>query len=223
MNRFNRLLMISNSLLATILVLVLVSFAPSVANAGASTIVACAKKNSGALRIAYTKCTKKEISVSWAKTGPQGKAGVAGSVSPVLKDSGGATIPNVTQIGSDGEIYVLNGGRIWHLDALNGSFNGTIQLSMPALFSTNDCTGPNVTVRYKEENSIMFQTMTFTDEGSLAGVYAATSSTSTQGDVYASWVKTGFVCDIFDTGFYYPITAITPPAAYRGPLQIVGQ
>lgn len=75
MTRTNRLLVIFNTLLATILVLVLIQFAPSVANANSTTIVACANKKTGALRIAYKACSKKENNVTWGVTGPQGATG----------------------------------------------------------------------------------------------------------------------------------------------------
>ena len=94
MTKTNRLLAIFNTLLATILVLALIQFAPSVANADSTTIVACADKKTGALRIAYKKCGKNENKVSLGKggskgaTGPQGSTGPAGATGPT-----GATGP----------------------------------------------------------------------------------------------------------------------------------
>ena len=79
MIRTNRLLVVFNSLLATILVLVLVQFTPSVANADSKAIVACADKKTGALRIAYKACSKRENRVTWGVTGPQGATGSQGA------------------------------------------------------------------------------------------------------------------------------------------------
>lgn len=89
MTKTNRLLVIFNTLLATILVLVLVQFAPSVANAGSTTIVACADKKTGSLRIAYKKCTKSENTVSWGLSGPRGATGPAGAAG--LQGSSGSS------------------------------------------------------------------------------------------------------------------------------------
>jgi hypothetical protein len=66
-------------LLAAILVVVLVQFAPSVSNAASTTIVACADKKTGDLRIAYKKCTGNENNVSWGITGPKGATGAKGA------------------------------------------------------------------------------------------------------------------------------------------------
>lgn len=76
MNRTNRLLAIFNTLLAAILILALVQFASSIAYAKPTTIVACAEKNTGALRIAYKSCTDKENYVTWGVTSSQSAAGL---------------------------------------------------------------------------------------------------------------------------------------------------
>ena len=110
MSKNNRLLVVFNTLLATILVLVLIQFAPSVANANSTTIVACANKKTGALRIAYRACSKKENNVTWGVTGPQGATGATGpqgasgpagqdrSGYAVVKDDNGVLIPNVVDL-----------------------------------------------------------------------------------------------------------------------------
>lgn len=99
MTKTNRLLVIFNTLLATILVLVLVQFAPSIANADSTLIVACANKETGALRIAYKACNKKENNVTWGATGPQGATGATGP-----QGATGATGPmgNAGATGSQG-------------------------------------------------------------------------------------------------------------------------
>lgn len=71
MNKTNRLLVIFNTLLTTTLVFFGAQMVPSTANAESTTIVACADKSSGALRIAYRSCTTKENNVAWGTTASQ--------------------------------------------------------------------------------------------------------------------------------------------------------
>ena len=78
MTKTNRLLLTMNVLLALILVLVLIQFAPRPAVAATRDITACANKKTGALRLATKACTKKETRVSWGATGPAGPAGPTG-------------------------------------------------------------------------------------------------------------------------------------------------
>ena len=237
MYRFNRLLVIGNSILATILVLVMVSFAPSIANGASSTILACANKETGALRIAYKACKKGENNVSWSITGPQGVPGPAGSVSSVVKDANGVAIPNVTQIGNDGKVFVLNGGKIWQLNVLDGTFKASLEsdlvnasiYDLPRFFTDSTCTGDGYVGRRRPETSVMFQTFEFTEftNGGMTldpNVYGAISSTPTMTN---PWTRqpTGCSQDPYNvTPWYlYPLTVLTPPAAYTGPLQLVGQ
>lgn len=79
MTKTNRLLLIMNVLLALILVLVLIQFAPKPAFASTGEVTACANKKTGALRLATKACTKKEKQVSWSVAGPAGPAGATGA------------------------------------------------------------------------------------------------------------------------------------------------
>lgn len=79
MSTTNRLLVIMNTLLALILVLAIIQFAPTNANAASSSIAACANKKTGQLRLATPACTSSEKKVSWALVGPRGPQGNSGS------------------------------------------------------------------------------------------------------------------------------------------------
>lgn len=109
MTKTNRLLVILNFLLASILVLVLIQFGPSAANTKSSKIVACADKKTGALRLAYKACTKSENKVDWGITGPRGAAGATGpqgeaglqgingvDAKQYFRDGAGNTVPVVS-------------------------------------------------------------------------------------------------------------------------------
>ena len=80
MSTTNRLLVIMNTLLALILVLAIVQFAPASANAASNTVSACANKKTGVLRLAKPACTSKETKVKWGITGPAGEAGTTGTL-----------------------------------------------------------------------------------------------------------------------------------------------
>ena len=153
MTKTNRLLVIFNTLLATILVLLLIQFAPSVANANSKTIVACADKKTGDLRIAYKKCTKKENKVSWAKSGTQGATGPAGSSSSgggtriILKDANGVAITNIVDVDSYQVLVHYKNRLFTYRDENNsGNFLGKPlgKSTTVNLFITPDCTGPLV-------------------------------------------------------------------------------
>jgi hypothetical protein len=159
MTRTNRLLVIFNTLLATILVLVLVQFAPSIANADSTTIVACANKKTGALRIAYKSCSKKENNVTWGVTGPQGPAGATGATGAtgpqgatgtagldrtggaIVKDATGTAVTNVVSIDAwNGNFYRLVGNYLWNYSFLTGqpvSYADDDSLA----FKNSNCTG----------------------------------------------------------------------------------
>jgi hypothetical protein len=156
MTRTNRLLVIFNTLLATILVLVLIQFAPSVANANSTTIVACANKKTGALRIAYKACSKKENNVTWGVTGPQGATGATGA-----QGATGATGPQGTPgaAGQDRSGYAIakdaNGSRIQNVVDLNWKDVGPIVLKDGLLWTFSKITG--------EPSAIKGENMTYTD------------------------------------------------------------
>jgi len=159
MTKTNRLLVIFNTLLATILVLVLIQFAPSVANAGTTTIVACADKKTGALRMAYKKCSSNENNVSWGITGPKGSAGPKGSVGSqgpaggssagggsgfVLRDATGAIVEGVvsvdlTPVELGGGAVVYREGALWGLDLKTGEIYPLTGGSN--WYAYDDCTG----------------------------------------------------------------------------------
>ncbi len=80
--RFNRSLSIFNISIALVLVLALFQVAPSVAVGSSTTVVACANKKTGALRMAYKKCTSKEKTVKWNQLGRAGAAGATGPAGP---------------------------------------------------------------------------------------------------------------------------------------------
>jgi hypothetical protein len=166
MTKTNRLLEIFNTLLATILVLVLVQFAPSVANANSTTIVACADKKTGALRIAYKKCTKKENNVTWGvtgpqgttgATGPQGSSGAPGATGPAGANgqqgsSGpqGATGPQgAAGVNSSGNAIVknANGVRLQNVVDLNWKDGGPIVLKDDLLWGFYKTTGEPYAIR----------------------------------------------------------------------------
>jgi hypothetical protein len=165
MTKTNRLLVIFNTLLATILVLVLIQFAPSVANANSTTIVACASKKTGDLRIAYKKCSKSENKVTWGIKGPQGATGATGATGPqgatglqgttgatgaagldrtggaVVKDATGTAVTNVVSIDAwNGKFYRLVGNYLWNYAFLTGqpvSYADDDQL----VYKNSNCTG----------------------------------------------------------------------------------
>lgn len=79
MKRNRKLNLIMSAALISALVFIFAQFVPLTALANGSTVVACANKKTGALRIAYKSCTSKENSISWGQTGAQGAAGPAGA------------------------------------------------------------------------------------------------------------------------------------------------
>jgi hypothetical protein len=177
MTKTNRLLVIFNTLLATILVLVLVQFAPSVANADATTIVACANKKTGALRIAYKKCTKKENNVTWGVTGPQGHVGATGAQGAtgpqgtagqdrsgyaIVKDANNSRIQNVVDLNwINGGPIVLKDGLLWGFYKTTGEPFAIRQSFMSYVDSLCDTgfvfsTGPNIDITLTEQDTVVF-------------------------------------------------------------------
>jgi hypothetical protein len=142
MTKTNRLLVIFNFLLATILVLVLIQFAPTVANANSKTIVACANKKTGDLRIAYKKCTKNENKVSWGKTGAKGATGPQGAPGPAgpAGATGPAGAPGATgPAGPAGATGPAGDGGV----GLN-QFYDAVEGGLPEIVSTDDFGNPIV-------------------------------------------------------------------------------
>ena len=230
MTTTNRLLAIFNTLLAIILVLVLIQFAPSVANANSTTIVACANKKTGDLRIAYKKCSKNENKVTWGiggkegAAGPQGQKGDSGKDAPdhpVVKDANGIRVPNVLTISNDGTPYVLHEGKILGLNLYSGSYVESRNANIT--YSTSNCTGNPVLVVYELPVDYRFWSMQ-----SIGAYDSVTSSRlpglfkiqppAIQGDTYL--VKDG-MCEVADQSFYIPLVEISPPPSLSGPLSIV--
>lgn len=152
MIRTNRLLVIFNTLLALILVLVLIQFAPSIANANSTTIVACANKKTGALRIAYKACSKKENYVSWGIVGPQGNSGPQGGTgqagpsgldktgSAVIRDANGVSVNGVVQIFAETRtFYSLVNDGIWYFAMATG--NPVLINNDSLIYKNSSCTG----------------------------------------------------------------------------------
>ena len=248
MHKYTRQLAILNVLLMTILVLLIVQLAPSVANAGSSTVKACANKETGALRLAYKKCSKKEKSVSWGVIGPQGVAGSQGQKGdpglqgqkgdpglqgqkgdpgqdspdqPVVKDANGIRVRNVLSISTEGIPYVLHEGRIFGINLSDGSYEESRSVTLT--YSTNGCTGNPVLVVYELPVDYRFWNMK-----SIGAYDSITGSRfpglfkaqppAIQGDTY--FVKDG-TCEVADQSFYIPLVEISPPPSLSGPLTIV--
>ena len=180
MARTNRLLIIFNALLATILVLVLIQFAPSIANANSTTIVACANKKTGALRIAYKKCTKNENNVTWGVTGPQGATGetgpqgATGATGP--QGATGATGPQGAT-GADGQdrsgyavVKDANGVLIPNVVDLNWANWGPIVLKEGLLWGFYKTTGEPYAIRqsfFQYADSLCNDDFVYTTYGSI--------------------------------------------------------
>jgi len=228
MSKTNRLLTITNVLLALILMLVLVQFSPTVANANSSSVVACANKKSGALRMAYKKCKKSENKVSWGiqgtagATGPQGPAGLDRSGYPVFKDSTGATINNIVTVGNDGSIYKIVDGLMWGFHALNGSPFGPAQVTK--MFTSANCVGAYVYPVAGGTNnwisaSTVFEVLNPATGGSTSEFYKAQSLVPIASTVY--FQDSDGDCSRDSTGTHYlPLTRTTPPASIPGPFSI---
>jgi hypothetical protein len=241
MNRTNRLLVIFNTLLATILVLVLIQFAPSVANADSTTIVACANKKTGALRIAYKKCTKNENKVTWGKKGPQGATGATGEQGAagldltggaVVKDATGTKVSNVIQIDAmNGKFSSLVGNYIWNFSLTTGLpiVNGNDYL----IFKNSICTGENILGVYGNETEVTdfyypAKILSFTKVGGGSGFYKLTSTTPVAITGFTHYINDLGVCSSFTPiddkfGIYgFTGTEVTSIPSLPAPLTISG-
>jgi hypothetical protein len=216
MTKTHRLLVIFNILLATILVLVLIQFAPSVANANSTTIVACANKKTGALRIAYKACSKKENNVTWGITGPQGPAGATGAQGAtgatgtagtagldrtggaIVKDATGTPVTNVVSVDAwNGNFYRLVGNYLWNYSFLTGQ-----------------------PVSYADDDSLVYKNSNCTGDFMLE-----TSLTSTaESDFYQS-AKIYNVMELGGGVGFYRLNSSTPSAVtgYTHMINYLGQ
>ena len=228
MSKTNRLLTITNVLLALILMLVLIQFSPTVANANSTSVVACANKKSGALRMAYKKCKKSENKVSWGvqgtagATGPQGPAGLDRSGYAIFKDSNGATINNIVTVGNDGSIYKMVDGSIWGFYALNGSPFGPALVAK--FFTSANCVGTNVYPAPGGANnwisaSTVIEVSNPATGASTGECYKAQSLAPIASTLYFQESDGDCRLDEYNT-HYLPLTRITPPAAIPGPFSI---
>ena len=228
MSKTNRLLTITNVLLALILMLVLIQFSPTVANANSTSIVACANKKSGALRMAYKKCKKSENKVSWGiqgtagATGPQGPAGLDRSGYPVFKDSTGATINNIVTVGNDGSIYKIVDGLMWGFYALTGSPFGPSQVTKS--FTSATCNGSYVFPLAGDTNnsisaSSIIEIVDPATNSPISEFYKAQSLVAVASDLY--FEEYDGDCSRFTNATHYlPLTRTTPPAPIPGPFSI---
>ena len=215
MTKTNRLLVIFNTLLATILVLVLIQFAPSVANAGTTTIVACANKKTGDLRIAYKKCTKSENKVTWGNTGPKGATGPAGSsdnrIGSVLRDATGKIVEDVFSVDlnwADGHTaMVFIEGALWGLDLRTGEIFPLASGSN--WYLTADCTGEKVApVDFYIANQSVFD-----------GSSQKTGELARIGTIYFAYPD-GCAPAVIETPKYFQLTNVTRPSDLPGPLYL---
>ena len=196
MPRTNRLLVIFNTLLTTILVLVLVQFAPSIANANSTTIVACANKKTGALRIAYKACSKKENNVTWGVTGPQGATGATGP-----QGATGATGPQgaTGAAGQDRSGYAIakdsTGAPIENVVDLNWKLGGPIVLIDDLLWQYNRTTG--------DANAAKGSDMYFVD------------SLCAEGFVYTSGINYDSTLSEQDTFSFYDYQGVMIPEKFK--------
>ena len=162
------------------MVLVLIQFAPSVANANSTTIVACANKKTGALRIAYKACSKKENNVTWGVTGPQGATGATGATGgtgpqgatgvagqdrsgyAIVKDANGSRIQNVVDLNwKDGGPIVLKDGLLWGFYKTTGEpfavrFGDPFYLDSLCTGEFVLATGPNIDTSLTEQDTFNF-------------------------------------------------------------------
>lgn len=235
MTKTNRLLVVFNTLLATILVLVLVQFAPSIANADSSTIVACANKKTGALRIAYKKCSKEENNVTWGITGPQGAAGPQGaSGQVVVRDANGNLVSGAIDIdGHEQTFYRLTEDGVWNFRLDNGAlYRDDDSVDGYLLFQNESCTGsslfgiPDFRVTtgsgYPGGSQIRLNVPKL--GASQYGYYKYSSSTYVSTAGYTHLIGYDNTCrplDQFDNyTFGLPVTEVVPPAPLPGPLTI---
>lgn len=248
MTRTNRLLVIFNSLLATILVLVLVQFAPSIANANSTTIVACANKKTGALRIAYKACSKKENNVTWGVTGPQGPAGATGAQgttgatgaqgaagldstgSAVIKDSSGNRISQIVSIDYfNGTFNRLIEGKVWTFSLRTGLVIGGVDDDL-LMFKNSNCTGENLMGTFLDSVTVtdFYSDLKIYNPAKLGGAvgfYKMTSSTPVATTGYTHYINMFGVCTTYTPGggwgaYGFPVTEVTTLPTIPAPLTI---
>jgi hypothetical protein len=240
MTRTNRLLVIFNTLLATILVLVLIQFAPSVANANSTTIVACANKKTGALRIAYKACSKKENNVTWGVTGPQGATGATGpqgatgatgaagqdrSGYAIVKNANGTRIENVVDLNwKDGGPIVLKDGLLWGFYKTTGEPFAVRQSFKSYVDSLCDegfvfSTGPTIDVTLTGQDTVAF----FNNLGVMeSDFYTIDDSQSPAGlnQVYVVEEDGDCVPLGLSPAHWYYVSPVTPPVLLPAPLRL---
>ena len=246
MIRTNRLLVIFNTLLALILVLVLIQFAPSIANANSTTIVACANKKTGALRIAYKVCTKKENSVSWGISGPQGIAGPQGISGPqggtgqagpsgldktgsaVIKDANAETVNGVVQIFAETRtFYSLVNDGIWYFSMSTG--NPVPLNNDPLIYKNNNCTGVYLMSSYLATPSVsdyynlQLRVPGYQTNGEYK-FYKLNSITPTDATGYTHFVDEFGQCIAFTPDtlplYGFAVTEVTPVPSFPAPMTL---
>jgi hypothetical protein len=243
MTKTNRLLVIFNTLLATILVLVLIQFAPSVANANSTTIVACANKKTGALRVAYKKCTKSENNVTWGVTGPQGATGATGpqgatgatgsqgaagqdrSGYAIAKDANGSRIQNVVDLNwKDGGPVVLKDGLLWTFSKITGEPSAIKGQSMA--YTDSLCaeefvlsTGPNIDTTLSPQDTFVFQNhLGITQPGAYKIKYELLHEDV--GLIYTKENEGDCYLSPLGPSYFYYLEALIPPASLPAPLTL---
>lgn len=225
MTKTNRLLVIFNTLLATILVLVLIQFSPSVANAGTTTIVACADKTTGALRIAYKACNKKENKVSWGATGPKGATGVkgpAGSSSSggglgfVVRDATGAIVDGVAYVNNP-YVYLFRDGGMFTVNRNDGIFKSNVA---DPFYLNSNCEGSTV-YPYADSKNETYKFRLYDINGEETGTFGPfkVGVIAHTGDVYELGYRG---CELFsgNDNKYFELTAITQPSDLPAPLYL---
>lgn len=246
MTKTHRLLVIFNTLLASILVLVLVQFAPSIANADSTTIVACANKKTGALRIAYKACSKKENNVIWGVTGSQGPAGATGAQGAtgatgtagtagldrtggaIVKDATGTPVTNVVSVDAwNGNFYRLVGNYLWNYSFLTGQ-PASYADDDSLVYTTSNCTGDFMLETSLTSNAIsdfysMSKIYNVREGGGNVGYYRLNSSqpVSINPFYYAYMVDYRGQCVLYNRSppvLGFLITEVSPAQSLPAPL-----
>ena len=247
MYRTNRLLVIFNTLLALILVLVLIQFAPSIANANSTTIVACANKKTGALRIAYKACTKKENSISWGLDGPQGISGPQGIAGPqggtgqagpsgldktgsaVIRDANGKVVNGVIQIFAETRnFYSLVDDGMWYF-SLNTGTPALVNGDDPFVYRNSSCTGEHLLASYLSNPSISdyYNLQLRTPVNQLGGgvkFYKLNSTIPIELNGYTHLINYLGECAEYPIGYSptygFAVTEVTPVPTFPAPLTL---
>ena len=143
--RIGRLGTFSLGVVATVAVVGTVNYAFA---DGSSTIVACANKSTGAMRLlGRGNCQKTETRLTWNEQGPSGSAGAKGDSGPAgangqnlfAVDANGATIGPVWGMNGATATVEIN-AHIWTVDLFTSNFSvGTISSDY---WGDNTCTQP---------------------------------------------------------------------------------